>query len=63
MDTDIQYKDLQPGRIYIIDIFPSIDGAVGNVDATRSSWIVQTLDDGELLVAIAIATHNGMDYV
>ena len=50
-DTGYQYSDLLPNTVYTINIFPSALGAVGNVsDAIMSSWIVQTVDNGQCSV-------------
>ena len=49
-DTEYQYSDLLPNTVYTIGIFPSAPGAVGNVDdALMSSWIVQTVDNGQYM--------------
>lgn len=46
--TGYQYDNLLPNNVYIINIFPSMGKAVGNVDdGLMSSWIVQTAYDGQ----------------
>ena len=53
MNTDHQYNDLLSNTVYTIGIFPSVPGAVGNVDNTlMSSWIVQTVDNGQCVYIV-----------
>ena len=48
MDTNYQYNSLLPNTVYVIDIFPSLTGAIGNADDKLvSSWIVETVDNGQ----------------
>ena len=48
MGTEYQYNSLLPKTVYIIDIFPSLEGAVDNAgDELVSSWIVETVNDGQ----------------
>ena len=54
--TEYHYSDLLPNTAYIVNIFPSAPRAVGNVDdAVMSSWIVQTVDDGQCVVYCIVA--------
>ena len=50
-NTTFVYHDLQPSTVYIVNIYPNRVGSVGNVDEKlRSSWIVQTMDDGQCTI-------------
>ena len=58
MDTNYQNTGLIPNTSYIIDIFPFFPGTLGPVndvnDELTSSWIVQTVDNGQCIVIVVI---------
>ena len=58
MDTNYQNTGLMSNTVYIINIFPFFPGTLGPVDNVNdeltSSWIVQTVDNGQCIVTVVI---------
>ena len=58
MDTNYQNTGLMSNTVYIINIFPFFPGTLEPVDNVNdeltSSWIVQTVDNGQCIVTVVI---------